>query len=245
MHNIKLIIEYDGTNYHGWQRQKNAITIQEKIEDALKILTGANINLMGAGRTDAGAHARGQTANFRIDALAIPVNKLPYAINTLLPEDVIVKHAEEAAEDFHARFCAKEKFYSYNILNSRFPSPLLRKYSFHYPRSLDINKMKQAGNYLVGTHDFASFIASGSNVKTTVREIRYFDIQKNGELICATFRGDGFLYNMVRIIMGTILLAGEGKVPPEYILHVIRSKKRENAGMTLPSKGLILEKVIY
>ncbi len=245
MHNIKLIIEYDGTNYHGWQRQKNAITIQEKIEGALKTLTGANINLIGAGRTDAGAHARGQTANFRIDNLAIPVNKLPYAINTLLPEDITVKYAEEVPEDFHSRFCAKEKVYSYYIFNSKFPSPLARKYSFHFPKALDIKNMKQAGSYLVGTHDFASFIASSSKVSTTVREIRGFEIQKDGELICAIFSGDGFLYNMVRIMMGTILLAGEGKVPPEYIPHVIRSKKRENAGTTLPSKGLILEKVIY
>ena len=206
MHNIKLIIEYDGTNYHGWQKQKNAITVQEKIEEVLKTLTRANINLIGAGRTDAGAHARGQTANFRIEDLAIPVNKLPHAINTLLPEDITVKHAEEVPEGFHSRFCAKEKIYSYYILNSKFPSPLARKYSFHYPRALDIKNMRQAGSYLIGTHDIVSFKAAGSKAKTTVREIRGFEIQKEGEMIRTIFRGDGFLYNMVRIMMGTILL---------------------------------------
>ncbi|QSQ09001.1 tRNA pseudouridine synthase A [Koleobacter methoxysyntrophicus] len=245
MQNIKLIIEYDGTNYHGWQRQKNAVTVQEKIEGALKTLTGKNIILTGAGRTDAGVHARGQVANFRIETLKIPLERLPLAINSLLPEDIAVKHAERVPEDFHSRYWAKGKVYSYYILNSKMPSPLLRYYSYHFPRPLDIEKMRRAGSYFVGIHDFSSFMASGSSVKTTVRSINKFQLDKEKDLIRITFQGDGFLYNMVRIMVGTLLEVGEGKLPPEYIPEVLRAREREKAGITLPPKGLVLERVLY
>ena len=242
---MKLIVEYDGTNYHGWQRQKNAITIQETLEDALKVLLKKDISILGAGRTDSGAHARGQTANFRVDELRISPDRLPFALNNILPKDIQVKHAEQVPVDFHSSLWAKKKIYSYHIFNNRVSSPLLRNYSYHFPKALDIEKMRKAGGYLIGKQDFASFASAGSNVRTTVRQIMSFDIKRNGKLISATFKGDGFLYNMVRIMMVTLLIVGEGKVAPEHILYVIKSRKRELAGVTLPSKGLILEEVIY
>ncbi|MCG0276103.1 MAG: tRNA pseudouridine(38-40) synthase TruA [Thermosediminibacteraceae bacterium] len=241
---MKILLEYDGTNYSGWQRQKNAIAIQEVVEKAIFKVTGEKVNVIGAGRTDAGVHARGQVANFFTNC-RIPVARLPYAINSHLPEDIVVKGAEVVPDDFHARYSAKAKVYTYSIYNAPFPSPLLRRYSYFFPKPLNIEAMERAAKAFIGVHDFAAFRASGSSVKSSVRNIKRLEVKKQGDLVIIEVEADGFLYNMVRIIAGTLLEVGAGKRDPEEIPSVIRSRDRERAGVTLPAHGLCLEKVIY
>ncbi len=244
--NIKILIEYDGTGYHGWQRQKNALSIQEVLEDAISSITRETIKIIGAGRTDARVHAIGQVANFRSNT-KIPIEKLPYAINSRLPNDIAVKDAKIVPEDFHARFSAKSKIYIYRIYNAPFPSPLLRNYTYFFPLDLDINAISKALPFFVGTHDFAAFMASGSDVKSTVRNIERLEAHKRQDLDLIEFeiQANGFLYNMVRIIAGTLLEVGLGKIKPGEINSIIKSKRRENAGRTLPPQGLCLREVIY
>lgn len=242
--NVKILLEYDGSNYHGWQKQKNALGIQEIVEKAIYRVTGENVKVVGAGRTDAGVHARGQVANFHTNC-RIPVERLPYAINSHLPEDIAVKGAEEVPADFHARYSAKSKVYSYTIYNGPFPSPLLRRYSYFYPRPLDVEAMREAAKAFIGVHDFSAFRASGSPVKSSVRKIMKLEVKKSGDLIIIEVEADGFLYNMVRIIAGTLLEVGSGKKKPEEIPLVIDSRDRERAGITLPAHGLCLERVVY
>ncbi|KXG75691.1 tRNA pseudouridine synthase A [Fervidicola ferrireducens] len=242
--NVKILLEYDGSNYHGWQRQKNALTIQEVVEEAVYKVTGEKVKVIGAGRTDAGVHARGQVANFHTNC-RIPVERLPYAINSHLPEDIVVKGAEEVPDDFHARYSAKAKVYTYTIYNAPFPSPLMRKYSYFYPHILDVEAMQEAAKAFVGVHDFTAFRASGSPVKSSIRNVMRLEVKKNKDVITIEVEADGFLYNMVRIIAGTLLEVGSGKRTPEEIPSVISSRDRERAGITLPAHGLCLEKVVY
>ena len=242
--NVKILLEYDGSNYHGWQRQKNALTIQEVVEEAVYKVTGEKVKVIGAGRTDAGVHARGQVANFHTNC-RIPVERLPYAINSHLPEDIAVKGAEEVPDDFHARYSAKAKVYTYTIYNAPFPSPLMRKYSYFYPHILDVEAMQEAAKAFVGVHDFTAFRASGSPVKSSVRNVMRLEVKKSKDVITIEVEADGFLYNMVRIIAGTLLEVGSGKRTPEEIPLVISSRDRERAGITLPAHGLCLEKVVY
>lgn len=242
--NVKILLEYDGSNYHGWQRQKNALTIQEVVEEAVYKVTGEKVKVIGAGRTDAGVHARGQVANFHTNC-RIPVERLPYAINSHLPEDIVVKGAEEVPDDFHARYSAKAKVYTYTIYNAPFPSPLMRKYSYFYPHILDVEAMQEAAKAFVGIHDFTAFRASGSPVKSSIRNVMRLEVKKNKDVITIEVEADGFLYNMVRIIAGTLLEVGSGKRTPEEIPSVISSRDRERAGITLPAHGLCLEKVVY
>lgn len=242
--NVKIVVEYDGTCYHGWQRQKNAISIQEVLETAISSITGEKTNLIGSGRTDAGVHALNQVANFKTDT-RIPIDKLPYAINSKLPEDIIVKHAELVPEDFHSRFCAKSKIYTYTIYNAKFPSPLFRKYSYFFPRPLDVKAMQQASKVFTGTHDFRAFMASGSPVKSTVRHIDRLEVSQTGDVIKIEFEANGFLYNMVRIIAGTLLDVGLKKINLKQLELILKSKDRTQAGKTLPPQGLCLVNVIY
>jgi len=242
--NVKILLEYDGTAYCGWQRQKNALSIQEVLETAISTITGEKVNVIGSGRTDAGVHALSQVANFKTNT-RIPIDKLPYAINSKLPEDIVVKHAEQVAEDFHARFCAKSKIYTYTIYNSKFPSPLLRKYSYFYSKPLDINAMKRAAEKLVGIHDFKAFMASGRPVKSTVRHLQRLEVVQNGDIVKLEIQANGFLYNMARIIAGTLLDVGIGKKDADEMTSIIKSKDRNCAGKTLPPEGLCLVKVIY
>ncbi len=246
MRNIKLIIEYDGTNYCGWQTQENGPSIQESIEKALLKLTGENTNVNGSGRTDARVHARGQVANF-LTSSTIPGNKFSYALNNLLPRDIVIKDSDEADADFHARFSAKGKKYSYHMINSKFPSALYRNYAYHinYCERLDVGRMKEAATAFVGTYDFAGFMAAGSIVKDTVRTIFELSVESEGEMIHLSYKGSGFLYNMVRIITGTILYAGIGKIDPDEIKDIILSKDRSRAGITVPPGGLYLDEVYY
>lgn len=242
--NVKILLEYDGTAYSGWQRQKNALSIQEVLETAISSITDENIHVIGSGRTDAGVHALGQVANFKTNT-RIPIEKLPYAINSKLPKDIVVKHAEKVPEDFHARFSAKSKIYTYTIYNSQFPSPLLRNYSYFCSKPLDINAMKRAAQVLIGTHDFKAFMASGSPVKSTVRHIQRLEVVRNGDIVRLEIEANGFLYNMVRIIAGTLLDVGIGKIDADEMTSIIKSKDRFCAGKTLAPQGLCLVKVIY
>lgn len=246
MRNIKLIIEYDGTNYCGWQTQQNGPSIQAEIEKALGKLTGERIRINGSGRTDAGVHAKGQVANFETVS-TIPGDKFSYALNNLLPRDIVIKESKEAAPDFHARFSAIGKKYRYLVINSKFPSALYRNYAYHvnYCERLDIDRIEKAAKGFIGTYDFSGFMAAGSKVSDTVRTIYELTIEREKDFICFNCTGNGFLYNMVRIIAGTLLYAGIGKIDPEEIKDIIMSKDRERAGMTVPAHGLYLEEVYY
>jgi tRNA pseudouridine38-40 synthase len=242
--NVKILLEYDGTCYHGWQRQKNALSIQEILEKAIYSITGERVNVIGAGRTDAGVHALGQVANFTTNT-RIPVDKLPYAINSKLPEDIVVKHAEVVPESFHASRSAKAKIYIYSILNSKFASPLRRHYSYFFPLALDLDAMKNAAKHFLGSHDFSGFRATGSSAKTSVRSIDRLEVEKNRDMVTIKVEAKGFLYNMVRIISGTLLEVGIHKIHPDEIPEIIKSGDRNRAGRTLPPQGLCLMKVIY
>lgn len=244
MRNIQLIIEYDGSNYCGWQRQDNSVSIQQKIEEAILNITGEKINLIGAGRTDAGVHAYAQSANFNTDS-KIPIEKFPFALNSALPEDIAVIIALERNEDFHSRFCAKEKTYIYKIYNRRIYSPFYAKYTYHCPVDVNLEKMIQASKQIIGKHDFTSFMAAGGQVKSTLREVYDIDIKKEDDVITISVRGNGFLYNMVRIISGTLLYAGIGKIDPAKVENIINSKDRKQAGITLPACGLYLKEIVY
>jgi tRNA pseudouridine38-40 synthase len=242
--NIKLIIEYDGTNYAGWQRQNDVITIQEKIERAIEALTGEKIEIIGSSRTDAGVHAKGYTGNFYTNS-KIAIEKFTGAINSKLPEDIVILHSFEVTCEFHSRYNSTGKLYSYSILNRRESVAVGRNYIYHHKRALDIEAMKVAAEYFIGTHDFSAFKNLGSSVKTSVRTITQLDIIKNEDLIKVYIAADGFLYNMVRIIVGTLVRVGEGKIKPSEIKSIIESKERARAGKSVPPSGLCLEEVFY
>jgi tRNA pseudouridine38-40 synthase len=244
MRNIKLTIEYDGTKYAGWQIQKNAVTVQEVLEKAIGGLVGHEVNLIGSSRTDAGVHARGMVANFHTSS-GIPERNFPAAINGRLPGDIVIVDAEEVEEGFHSRYCSTGKRYSYKILNRKAPSALLRDYAAHIPVPLDMQNMKAACEYFIGTHDFEGFRSTGSSVKDTVRTVRMLDISEDGDLINIEIEADGFLYNMVRIIAGTLVSVGMGKISVGDIEEIIKCKDRNRAGKTAPAQGLCLDRVYY
>ncbi len=246
MRNIKLLIEYDGTNYSGWQIQKNANTIQEELLKAIYKITGENVYLNGSGRTDAGVHAKGQVANFLTNS-QIAGERYADAINNALPEDIVIKNSCEVSPDFHSRFCAKGKRYSYTIYNSMYPNAIGKNYVYHtrYCDKLDINKMIKASEYFIGTHDFAGFMSVGTSVENTIRTIHSIDIHNDKDIIKIDYHGNGFLYNMVRIITGTLLYCGLEKIQIINMEEIINSKDRKRAGTTVPAKGLCLEEVFY
>lgn len=246
MRNIKLIIEYDGTNYSGWQIQENGPSIQGALEKTLFDITGEKIRIFGAGRTDKGVHATGQVASFTT-ASSIPPERFIYALNGLLPGDIVIKDSREVPLDFHARHSAIAKRYSYHINNSKFPSALLRNYAYHvkYCERLDIDRVEKAAEAFLGTYDFSGFMATGSVFASTVRTIYEISIETEKDMIRFIYKGSGFLYNMVRIITGTLLYAGIGKIDPNDIKDIIMSKDRDRAGITAPACGLYLEEVYY
>ncbi len=245
MRNIKITIEYDGTRYSGWQIQKNTEqTIQQILQDSLREINKDPVKVTGAGRTDAGVHALGQVANFNIN-VPIPVDRIPRALNRLLPSDIVCKEAEEVAKDFHARYDARGKQYQYRILNRALPSAFLNKYSYHFILPLDISLMREAAGYLEGTNDFSAFQASGSPIEDCVRTIDYIEILEQDQEILIKVRGDGFLYKMVRIIAGTLIQTGSKKIPVKDIQYIIESRERQRAGITAPAHGLTLVEVYY
>lgn len=246
MRNIRIIVEYDGTNYSGWQIQQNAPSIQEEIQNSIKKLTNENINLVGAGRTDAGVHAKGQTANFYTSS-SIPSEKFAWALNSVLKEDIVIKQSAEVSDKFHSRYDAKSKIYSYTIHRGVFPPAIMRYYVYHVNngRQIDLKKMKKAAECFEGTHNFRGFMSTGSSVMDTVRTIYNIRIVEDGDYIKIFYHGNGFLYNMVRIITGTLLYASMEKIKTEYIPDIIKEGTRELAGITAPAHGLCLEKVYY
>lgn len=241
---IKIIVSYDGSGYGGWQLQKNAPSIQGELENVLKTLTGKRIVVQSAGRTDAGVHALGQCAHFDYFG-SIPPEKLPFVFNSMLPRDIRVTKAVQAPENFHARYSAKGKRYIYTIYNSPHASALLYNRAMHVPQALNIEEMRAAAQHIKGTHDFKAFCAAGSYVKSTVRTVTRLDIIYKKPLIRIVVEGDGFLYNMVRIIAGTLIRVGLGKLSPEDIPSIIEGKKRAAAGFTAQPQGLILDEVFY
>ncbi len=246
MRNIKVIIEYDGKNFAGWQTQPGKTSIQGEIIKAIKEVTGEDVELNSSGRTDAGVHAIAQVANFKTES-KIDISKFPYALNSKLPNSIVIKSAEEVEERFHSRYNCKGKTYRYIINNNEFPSALDRYREFHMPQKLDFEKMKKALSYFKGEHDFAGFKSSGgAPKKTTIRTIKKATIRKTEDnRIIIELTGDGFLYNMVRIISGTIVDVGLGKIDVEDIPSIIESKDRKRAGKTLPPHGLYLMEVYY
>lgn len=244
MRRIHLTVEYDGTNYAGWQRQANAMTVQEAIERAVQRLTGEAVCVSGASRTDAGVHALGQSAHFDTES-RIPAEKFSFALNTMLPPDIRVVRSEEAAADFHARFSGRGKRYRYLIHAAPHAGALNRLTHAHVIYPLDVEKMRAEAKALVGTHDFAAFAASGSVVKDTVRTIWRADVEQSGPEICLIVEGNGFLYNMVRIIAGTLIGVGSGKLAPGAFRRAIESGDRLDLGITAPAHGLTLMEVFY
>ncbi len=241
---VAFIVEYDGTDYCGWQRQKNAVTVQEKIEDALLKLGKGHITVFGAGRTDSGVHAKGQCGHFDIES-NIPAEKFAFILNSYLPKDIRIKKSWLVGEDFHCRFSAKGKRYIYRIVNEPHASALFERFTAHVPEKLDLCAMEQAAEYIKGTHDFASFCAAGGSAKTTVRTVTELEVKKTDGVIEITVEGTGFLYNMVRIIAGTLIDVGKHKKTPEQVKDIIDGKVRKFAGATAEAKGLTMDEVFY
>ena len=244
MKRVGLVVAYDGTKYSGWQTQPNGITIQGVLNDTLSELLGEKIETIGASRTDAGVHALGNVAVFDTES-RIPGEKFSYALNQRLPEDIRIQLSEEVEPDFHPRYCDSEKTYEYRILNRRFPVPTERFYSHFTYIPMDIEKMRQAGAYLLGEHDFKSFCGAGAQVKTTVRTIHSFSVERENDLITIRITGSGFLYNMVRILAGTLMEIGGGAYPPEKMQDILAARDRKAAGPTAPARGLTLIKIDY
>lgn len=242
--NIKITIEYDGTNYAGWQRQNNAITIQQKVEEAIAKITGNHIEVIGCSRTDAGVHAKGFVGNFITDS-TIPPEKFKYAINNKLPGDIVILKSEEVPLDFHSRYCSKGKTYTYTILNRNERPAINRNYLYQVSNLLNLDLMIEGSKYFLGKHHFDSFRKLGSSVKSTERTIHSINIKKEGEYIVVEITGDGFLYNMVRIMVGTLIKVGTGKISPADISNIIIAKDRSMAGKAVPAQGLCLRKVLY
>ena len=244
MRNIKLIIEYDGKKFGGWQKQPNKLNIQGEIEKAIEEITGEAVELNASGRTDAGVHSLGQTANFKTNS-KIDISKMAIAINSKLKQSIRIIKAEEVDEKFHARYSCKGKKYKYVINNSKYGSAIYRDLEYHMPIKLNVEAMQKGIKYFEGEHDFKGFKASGTSSKSSVRTIYSAKVIENGERIIIELEGNGFLYNMVRIISGTIVDVGLGKIKPEEIPEIIESKDRTRAGKTLPPQGLYLVEVYY
>lgn len=242
--NVLVTLAFDGTNYHGFQVQKNGQSICQAFQDGLEKVFGIRSDVKGCSRTDSGVHALGFRLNFHIQT-KIPLEKIPLALNQVLPPDIRVIKAEQVAEEFHARYSAHSKEYLYRIRNSNIDSPFDKPYYWRCTYPLNIEKMQQAAQLLVGTHDFAAFMSAGSKIINTVRTIYRFDVTKEEDMLYCTVNANGYLYNMVRIMCGTLVEIGMGKLPIEQIRTALQSKQRKDAGITLPPQGLFLNQVYY
>lgn len=256
MKRIKLTVAYDGTNYCGWQIQPNGITIEEVLNRIITKVTGEPTKIIGASRTDSGVHALGNVAVFDTES-SIPGVKMSYALNQKLPDDIVIVESEEVPLDFHPRYCEIEKTYEYNIVNTRVPIPTQRLTNYFVSFVLDVEKMRQGAEYLVGTHDFASFCSIKTDVEDTVRTIYSLEIIEDKGItsqnrdnnvdkkITIRITGNGFLYNMVRIIVGTLVSVGRGFYDPSQIKEMLEAKCRSEAGVTAPPQGLFLAEIKY
>lgn len=244
MRNIALKLMYNGTAYHGWQVQKNAASVEETLERGLSMVCGERVKLVGCGRTDAGVHAEHYIANFHTGS-RIPIERLPFAVNTHTPEDIVVREALEVADSFNAIGSCLKKEYTYRIYNSRIKNPFYVNRAYFYPKHLDEDVMDRAARAFEGMHDFRAVRSVGTETKTTVRTIYYCRVNRSGELLELKVCANGFLYNMVRAITGTVLYAAEGKLTPEDIPRILDSGDRTLAGPTVPPGGLYLTKLWY
>ena len=247
MRRIKLTVAYDGTNYCGWQVQPNGITIEEVLNKAICTLTGEEIAVIGASRTDSGVHAMGNIAVFDTGS-RIPAERFSYALNQRLPEDIVVTKSEEVSLDWHPRYQNSLKTYEYHILNTKTPVPTKRLYNCFVSFDLDVNRMRQGAQYLLGEHDFAAFCCIRTNAKTTVRTVTDLQIQQNPlkpEEITIRITGNGFLYNMVRIIAGVLIRVGRGLYEPEKVLELLEGRERKKEAVTAPPQGLCLMEIVY
>ena len=244
MRNIALFLTYEGTAYHGWQVQKRDVTVGQTMEEAAAQIVGHPVKMTGCGRTDAGVHARRYVANFHTTS-TIPADRLPYAMNTHLPEDIVVTGAREVPDYFNAIGSCVRKEYTYVIYNSRIRDPFYVNRAWFYPRHLDEQVMQQAASQFVGTHDFAAVRSVGTDVKSTVRTVYYYDVERQGEIIRLKVCANGFLYNMARAMAGTVVYAAEGKIRPDEIGALLESGNRTAAGPTVPPGGLYMTKLWY
>lgn len=244
MKNIKLTIEYEGTNYSGWQIQPGLPTIQGELKKALEIATGEEIQLIGSGRTDKKVHALGQVANFWTES-SIPGEKYKELMDFLLAKDISIMDSEEVDLKFHSRFDAIKKRYKYIVYNGRLPRAIYRNFSYHVPSKINMSDMIEASRYFIGTHDFNAFKVLRGKPVNTNRTIYYIDIKQNSDLIEFTIEGNSFLHNMVRIMVGTLIYVGNGRIDKDSIPQIILEGERKNAGITAPPQGLYLEKVYY
>jgi len=244
MRNIALRLMYDGTRYHGWQVQKKDITVAETLETALSKICEHPVKVVGCGRTDAGVHALRYCANFRTDC-TIPTDRIPLAANALLPFDIAVTHAVDAPEDFNSILSCRQKEYIYKLYNCRIRDPFLNDRTCFYPSVLDVERMKKAAKFFEGTHDFRAVRSVGTETATTVRTVYWCEVEKQDDMISMRICADGFLYNMVRAIMGTVVYAGLGKLEPKNIPSLLLDGDRRLAGPTMPPQGLYMSRVWY
>lgn len=244
MKRIKLIVAYDGTNYCGWQIQPNGVTIEQKLNEALSGLLGVDTKVTGASRTDAGVHSLGNVCVFDTDS-RMPAEKFSYALNSRLPEDIVVQASCEVSADFHPRFSKSQKTYEYRILNRTFRMPQRRLDTYFYYHPLDEGRMQKAADYLAGEHDFKSFCSIHSQAETTVRRVDSCTVKRDGDIVTIRIIGNGFLYNMVRIIAGTLIRVGSGELQPEQIPAILAAKDRAAAGPTAPPQGLTMIGIEY
>ncbi len=244
MRNISLVLAYDGTNYHGWQKQPEVVTVELKVREALQKILDHETKIYAGARTDSGVHAMGQVVNF-VTEKGIGLQNLSRGLNSILPGDIRVMDARDADAAFHARYSARSKTYVYCILNQLSNSPFLIRYVLHWPHSLDIAAMKEAVSWVIGEHDFSAFKKKDEFYKNPVREVKRAGVIKRAGMIYIILEATGFLRYMVRTIAGTLLLAGQGKINPNDINEILASKERERAGQTLPPHGLFLKKITY
>lgn len=244
MKRIKLTVAYDGTDYCGWQVQPNGMTVEEILNRELSALTGEEVKVIGASRTDAGVHAEGNVAVFDTET-GIPAERIAYALNCRLPEDIVAVKSEEVPGDWHPRYQCSVKTYEYRILNREMPDPVCRRSTVHISYPLNLGDMRTAAGYLKGEHDFKSFCSPHTEVKETVRTVHSLEIEKEGDIITVRISGNGFLYNMVRIIVGTLINVGRGACPPEKVKEILEARDRRKAAATAPAKGLVLKYIRY
>lgn len=244
MKRVKLVVAYDGTNYHGWQVQPNGVTIESVLNQHLSALLGEDIVVTGASRTDSGVHSLGNVAIFDTST-RMPAEKISFALNQKLPADIVVQDSCEVPADWHPRYQKGRKTYEYRILNKTFRNPTRRLDTYFYHHVLDVEAMQEAAKHLVGEHDFKSFCAVGAQVKTTVRTLYDCKVTKNDDIITIKVTGNGFLYNMVRIIAGTLIKVGAGDIKPEEIVGILEACDRSKAGPTAPAQGLTMIGIEY